>query len=1094
MLNAPKSVPSHRSVVTSIADAVLTSLDTREVLLTATELVGQAFRVSRCLAATYSPKFPTTCAPVEWSIGLPEPDLDAYSVMLASSLQAIAAESRTPTVVDDVRSDERLIDFEAELEKLDVRSLIAVPTRFRGVANGSILLYQSGQPRRWKDWEVQALEEIAYFVGVALWHTSRVGPEAARGTEPQQFLNSSVAETIFDENGVVESVSPAITRITGYGREQFVGNHFETFLEKIVYPADQPKVVKHYRNVIEQDRPVAPIRYRIDRADGERAWVMDQLSSRSSGEESGRSPWLVSSMFDTSAWQGEIENVRASEERYRRLVENSDAIIFHTDPSHTISFISRRAMDFFGVAPEDFVARRSMSWLELVHPDDRERVENLLGEMQLAGSSFDEEFRVINRVTGQVRWLLTRLMPIRGSRGEIIGWDGFGIDITGRREAQDALVVQSKKVRALYTVSSAIRGFLDPVHIASRGLHALCDATGADAGLCYMFSPLGSNNLRMVTNFGFPEELSSRFNDITNLPNLSSYVAKHGQPIVVPDIRNDPRASVVLAEQGIRSAVLVPVTVEDEVLGTLALFSRSVARFDGGDVMLVSAASNQIGLAARQAELFASHKRQARNLSALYRASHELSRNVSLDDIFLQAFTIIRDELGLKRLWLGLLNELGTRLVGQAAYGPGLKRKLVEINMDISGAENPIAAVVQSQSPQVVSAEQVSMLEGLHRIFSRLDIDEVVLVPLVSGGQTLGVLAVQPSEEDRALSEEDIALLRSLAAEIAAVLFAKRLEERIAEGDKMRTAGLLAAGIAHNFNNLLQAILGQASLLEIQGHSPEKIQRASRLIHDAATKGAGLVRQLMSFAQLEQPRREPCDCNYLVENAVRSAREVSGSGADVQLSLGGDVPRAFVDPGQLRQVLSNLLLNAFDAVSEDSHIEVETERVFVDDRSPLYEVPYGEYIRISVRDHGRGMDEDTRKRCLEPFFTTKNVDPVSGIGMSGTGLGMAAAYALTRRNGGNMVVESRPGQGTVVTMYLPSEEQADRANSSELRDEEPQPRTGDLRVVRNELPEADEENEAEKTQPEPISLAEHLRKKRGKGTARVLPKTERNKP
>ena len=215
----------------------------------------------------------------------------------------------------------------------------------------------------------------------------------------------------------------------------------------------------------------------------------------------------------------------------------------------------------------------------------------------------------------------------------------------------------------------------------------------------------------------------------------------------------------------------------------------------------------------------------------------------------------------------------------------------------------------------------------------------------------------------------------------------------------------------------------------------------------------------------------------------------------MRISLGKDVPKAFVDPGQLRQVLSNLLLNAFDAVKNDACVEVETEQIYVDDRSPLYEVPYGEYIRISVRDHGRGMDEDTRKRCLEPFFTTKNVDPVSGIGMSGTGLGMAAAYALTRRNGGNMVVESRPGQGTVVTMYVPSEAQANRTEDNSFSEEVDDGfRGADLRVVRSEAAAEEIEDEDKSSQAaEPISLAEHLRRKRGKGTARVLPATERKK-
>ncbi|MCB0359209.1 MAG: GAF domain-containing protein, partial [Bdellovibrionales bacterium] len=481
---------------------------------------------------------------------------------------------------------------------------------------------------------------------------------------------------------------------------------------------------------------------------------------------------------------------------------------------------------------------------------------------------------------------------------------------------------------------------------------------------------------------------------------------------------------VLAEEEGIRSAVLVPITGEDEVVGTLALFSRALNRFGGGDVMLVSAAASQIGLASRQADLFRAYQQKARNLAALYRVSHELSRHLTMDDIFHAAFTTVREELGLKRLWLGLLNETGTRIVGQAAYGPGIKRRLAEINIDLTGAEHPLAQVIRSRRPLIVEdAENQLRAFGIQRIFSRLEIDQVVVVPLVSGGQVVGLLVVQPSESDDLLGDESLTLLRSLAAEIATAILARRLEERVAEGEKMRTAGLLAAGIAHNFNNLLQAILGQASLLEMQADSPEKVMRASHFIHEAATKGASMVRQLMSFAQLEQPRREPLDINALVEASVRAAADIAAQPRIVKQRLTKAAPRVLVDGGQFRQILTNILLNAYDASGPDEAILVSTDALTVDQHSPLFEVPYGEYVRITIQDSGHGMDEETRTRCLEPFYTTKNVDPGSGLGMSGSGLGLAAAYALTRRNGGNLVLESRPGEGTTVTLYLPVSQQ-----------------------------------------------------------------------
>ena len=723
-----------------------------------------------------------------------------------------------------------------------------------------------------------------------------------------------------------------------------------------------------------------------------------------------------------------------ADDRYQRLVEHSDAIIFHTDARFVITFISKRAMDFFGVSPEDFVAGVPVHWFDLVHIEDRQRVHDRLLEVERRAETFDDECRVVNHITGRIRWLLTKLVPVIDAHGSLEGWDGFGIDITSRREAQAALDSQSKKVRALYTVSSAIRGYLDPGNIASRGVAALCEATGANAGICYLFPSRKSAELSLVAHHGFSADFAERVAGHSTLPSLCMYVVRNGQSVVVADIRTDPRASRVLAEEeGLLSAVLVPISVEEERLGTLGLFDRAVGKFDGGDVMLVSAAANQIGLAARQASLFSAYRKQTKNLAALYRMSRELSRFLPLEEIFQRAFSVIRDELGLKRLWLGLLNESGTRIVGQAAHGPGWKRRLVQMNVEISGRDNPIAQVIATASPVVVEdADRVFRQFGVKRLFSRLKITSVVLVPLVSEGMVMGVLAVQP-QPGEVLAEEDTRLLSSLAAEIGTVLQAKRLEDRVDQAEKMRTAGLLAAGIAHNFNNLLQAILGQASLLKMQRSKPEAVEKSSTIISESAMRGAEMVKQLLSFANLEEPNYELCDVNAVIERGVKNIRRLLAENQKLVLSLRESLPRAYIDPSQVVRILGNLVSNSSQAMPTGGVIQIFSDSIIVDRASPHYEVPYGSYIRIGVRDSGVGMDEETRRRCFEPFFTTKNVDPGSGLGMTGGGLGLAVAYALARRNGGRLVVDSRPGQGALFTLYLPVGEEHPRVEGE--RDE-----------------------------------------------------------
>lgn len=1010
-----------RNFTTSVYRDILAAIEnTGEVLAISAQSMGELLQATRSIIIGRGDR--PAFGPVEWTRDEPNPALDEISVRLANSIQDLClSDSPKNMFVADVLHDQRVSFLIATFEALGVRAFIAQPLICEDECYGTLISYSALVENTWTESLNEDLVEIRDFLSLALKQSLETRARSSSESLYRRVAEHSKSNLVhFDPLGKVILVNPRFQELTGLLLSDVRGKIYTTLLELIVVPADLSNVLKSYREVFSGGSTQGSIEYRIRHTQSnEIHWVLDQLQLLH-GEE-GEIVGYESFAFNITGKYEAEEKLRRSEARYRRLVEHSDAVIFHTDRNHAISFISRRTLDFFGVSPEDFVAGDPVYWYELVHPEDRPRIQAVVQVTNDSLAPFDEEFRVINHVTGKVRWLFARLVPVRSNEGDVEGWDGFGIDITVRKESQEALLHQSKKIRALYTVSAAIRGFLDPPNIASRGLSALCDATGADAGVCYVVDSGSNAQLQLVAHHGFTEDFHAAIARTTSLPNLARYVSHHGQSVVISDMRNDPRAGKTLAEEyRMLSAVLVPIAVEDETLGTLGLFSKELSSFDGGDVMLVSAAANQIGLAARQANLFTAYRRQTSQLSALYRISHELSRNLSLDEMFSQAFTIIQDELGLKRLWLGLLNETGTRIVGQAAYGPGWRRKLVEINVEIIGREHPLARVVATRTPVVIDNPNEVLEEfGVRRIFSRLAIHSVALVPLIAGGQVLGVLAVQPSSDEMLLDRDSITLLSSLANEIAAILLTKKLEERIGESEKMRTAGLLAAGITHNFNNLLQAILGQASLLEMQGGSPEKVARAAKLITDAANKGAELVRKLLGFAHLDEPVREKCDVDALIERSIPSLEKVLGEKHKLVSRLPGGLPRALVDPRHLVQILAAIVANSRDALGDAGTVEIFSRHLNVDHQSPHYEVPYGDYILVGVRDNGMGMDEETKRRCFEPFFTTKNVDPASGVGMSGSGLGLAAAYALARKNGGRLAVDSRPNHGALFTLYIP---------------------------------------------------------------------------
>ena len=345
--------------------------------------------------------------------------------------------------------------------------------------------------------------------------------------------------------------------------------------------------------------------------------------------------------------------------------------------------------------------------------------------------------------------------------------------------------------------------------------------------------------------------------------------------------------------------------------------------------------------------------------------------------------------------------------------------------VDIQDHDNPLTEVVKSQRPMIVTNPKAVLGRfGLERFFARFALHSLALAPLVTRGQVLGVLAAQPAAGVR-VNDEELSLLSSIANELAALVNTRRLEEKLIESERMQSTALLAAGIAHNFNNVLQAVLGQASLLEMQKLSPEQVERAAKNITESATRGATVVRQLLSVANLEEARRVPTNVNDLLRKEHQQLIRLVPPHQTLKLSLKKDIPQAFVDPVHLHRILLVLVKNAVEALKTRGFlIQIFSDSVRVDGKSLHFEVPEGEYVRVGVRDNGIGMDAETKRRCFDPFFSTKNVDPGTGLGLRGEGLGLAAAYALARKNGGRLTVESRLGQGALFTIFLPVQKTA----------------------------------------------------------------------
>jgi two-component system cell cycle sensor histidine kinase/response regulator CckA len=240
-------------------------------------------------------------------------------------------------------------------------------------------------------------------------------------------------------------------------------------------------------------------------------------------------------------------------------------------------------------------------------------------------------------------------------------------------------------------------------------------------------------------------------------------------------------------------------------------------------------------------------------------------------------------------------------------------------------------------------------------------------------------------------------------------------EQRYWLGQRLETVGQLAGGIAHNYNNMLSAILGYADLLLADLPLGDPRRHDVDEIRKAALRSAELTRQLLAFSRQQVLQPVELNLNEVVGGMERALRSAAGAGVMLRVGLDPALPAVVADRSQVEQVLLNLVLNARDAMPEGGELTVTTERLHLaaPDRSHRgVEIPAGTYAILNVRDSGVGMDAETRARAFEPFFTTKP----PGVG---TGLGLPTAYGIVKQSGGFIWVDSAPGHGTTVRIYLP---------------------------------------------------------------------------
>ena len=275
------------------------------------------------------------------------------------------------------------------------------------------------------------------------------------------------------------------------------------------------------------------------------------------------------------------------------------------------------------------------------------------------------------------------------------------------------------------------------------------------------------------------------------------------------------------------------------------------------------------------------------------------------------------------------------------------------------------------------------------------------------GGEIFALVNASPLHDESGAFVGGLAMVVDITAR-------KRLEQQIALSDRLESVGRLASGVAHDFKNLMTAVLGFCDLAETKLDAAHPARDDLREVREAGERAVGLTQQLLAFGRKQVLHAKVLDVNDTIDELRRLAAGIVPHTITVSTDLAPGLLTTTVDPTQLQQALLNLVVNAREAMPSGGSIRIRTSNTMLDEPplSGIYDFVAGPYVQIVVQDTGVGMDEQTQAQVFEPFFTTKQ---------RGNGLGLSSVYGFVKQSKGFITVDSAPARGATFTIYLPAD-------------------------------------------------------------------------
>jgi len=434
---------------------------------------------------------------------------------------------------------------------------------------------------------------------------------------------------------------------------------------------------------------------------------------------------------------------------------------------------------------------------------------------------------------------------------------------------------------------------------------------------------------------------------------------------------------------GFQSIMLIPLLSRDQVIGVLNLQSFKSGAFSKDDIKIAERVATQIAGAIANAQLFLERKRAEAQLKGSEEHFRFLIENSS--DII----TTVDSDGNISYISPSIEPILGyspKSLYGKNGFG------YIHPD-DLQLSLKSLSKMLQDSGTIFRPIEhRLKHHDGSWRVF-----------------QSIGRAILDDSGNKKIIiNSRDVTENKKTEHEMA------DLQEQVRLSQRMEAIGRLAGGIAHDFNNLLTIIKGHSQLPLMVLKKDDPLRENFMTIMNSSDRASILVRQLLAFSRRQVMEIRVLDLNTLLRDLDKMLRRVIGEDIELVTVLPDDLGRVKTDPGQIEQVIMNLVVNARDAMPSGGKLTIETANVELDEEYARRHVAVkpGPYVMISVSDTGVGMTPEVKERVFEPFFTTKEID-------KGTGLGLSTVYGIVKQSGGNIWVYSEPGQGATFKIYLP---------------------------------------------------------------------------